>query len=119
MNNSTFIFQLKNNSFISLEISKYPEDYPYCFYKDHFFLNHNHKKTQISYFLIASNIEKLIIHLKKCLNNKKTLSENLTYDIGYIWNLYIKAENDSELQYMNINYEFLNDFSNYNIEHYE
>ncbi|MBP6870317.1 hypothetical protein KBC04_05515 [Candidatus Babeliales bacterium] len=110
MNNSTFIFQLNKNSSISLEISQYPEDYPYCFYEDHFFLNHNYEKFQLSYFLIASNIEKLIIHLKKCLNNQKNLPENLSQDVGYLWNLYINADNDPQLEYANIDYEFLDNF---------
>ncbi len=109
MNNSIFTFKLDDTIKITLETGEYPKDYPYCLYKDRFFLHQNHKKIQISYFLTASNIEKLIITLKKCLNNDKELFNNIEQNIGYAWNIYINAENDSQLEYANKKYEYLND----------
>ena len=111
MNNSNIVFTLNNDIQIIIEIDQYYDDYPYCFYEDNFYLYYNNKKTKLAYDSIASYIEELTVMLKKSLKNQKKLPNNLTLDIGYLWNLYVNAENDSQLSYANEEYAFLEKFN--------
>ncbi|MGZ6254559.1 MAG: hypothetical protein ACXWL5_01045 [Candidatus Chromulinivorax sp.] len=110
MNNSNFTFKINNTEQIIIQIDEYPHDTPYCFYNANFFIIIKNKKIKLCSFSLQSYIDKFISILNENLLNKKQLPYHLPKDIGYLWNLYINADNNTQLSYADQEYTFLDNY---------
>ena len=110
MNNSKFLFKINEYEKIIIQIDEYPEDVPYCFYDANFYLVNKNEKIKLCSFSLSSYIDKFITILNDALQNKKQLPGHFLEGIGYAWNLYVNADNNSKLSYANQKYKFLDDY---------
>lgn len=111
MNDSTFIFKIINNEQIEIKVHEYSDDIPYCFYDaDFFIIKDNHKIFLLKNHSLPSHIEAIKIALYESLQNQRKLPHTFIENIGYLWNLYVNAENHQDLLYANLEYEFLDNY---------
>ena len=110
MNNSKILFKINECEDIIIQVDEYPEDVPYCFYDANFFLQNRNEKIKLCSFSLPSYVEALSIALNQALQNQRQLFYQHSQDIGYLWNLYVNADNEAQLSYAEKEYEFLDDY---------